>query len=334
MLRIFIALVVMAWGGAWGQDKITETPKPTILYASALAWSPDGTSIAYSYGPESCDGNRFPVLILDVSTGTTRRTLPIGDCNIHDLSWSPDGNRIAGASVDSIGFRVWDVRSGLLIAQNQIPGQGINSVNWHPSLDQLMLTSFGGVVVIFDAVSGEHVRSIVNGTNVDWNSDGSQFVTTEAGEIQIIDTATGAIELRIKTKEQYNYHLDWSADNSKIAAIVHDASPETKVQIRNAESGDVIRTLIVPNPRDISWDPHSRWLAIASGAGHVKIWDANTFRVVKSIYYADGVYALDWSPDGKKFAFAGMSMSGNPPELVFVDMTVRDTMPQPYLSEE
>ncbi|MDL1883036.1 hypothetical protein FBR01_05250 [Anaerolineae bacterium CFX8] len=36
--------------------------------------------------------------------------------SVYRVSWSPDGSKVAGASIDYIGGRVWDVASGQIIS--------------------------------------------------------------------------------------------------------------------------------------------------------------------------------------------------------------------------
>lgn len=68
----------------------------------ALAWSPDGTRIAYAT-EEGRDGTRAGVAIVDARPGARpRRVLRAGRRPIADLTWSPDGRSGAVVRTDPI----------------------------------------------------------------------------------------------------------------------------------------------------------------------------------------------------------------------------------------
>ncbi|MFN8010802.1 MAG: S9 family peptidase [Holophagaceae bacterium] len=93
--------------GAWS---LANTPPPSPP-ASPLAWSPDGTSIAFAKqaSPHTGDQEKTTVQILDVASGLFRPLT--GEARLEGFpSYSPDGKAIA----------YWWPRDGDLMSQNEI----------------------------------------------------------------------------------------------------------------------------------------------------------------------------------------------------------------------
>ncbi len=80
------------------------------------AWElPPGAGQAVTFHPNepvvACSGPMFRIVIWDMKLRTNRVVLSGHTANVRSLSFSPDGNRLASASVDQT-VRVWDWRSG------------------------------------------------------------------------------------------------------------------------------------------------------------------------------------------------------------------------------
>jgi WD40 repeat protein len=315
---VLAALGVLAvTGGASGQDEVAQT----FAYIEDIVWSPDGRVIAYSYSDENSTSNdiKAAILIIDAMTQEVVKTLLSVEYPVHELDWKPDGTQLAGASYDTLGFRVWDVDLGDDIAIDQRGGQGCVSVRWHPTLEQLMVTSAGNGIGLFDANTWEYLRFMyVGGLHIDWNPDGTQFVTSSGyeSEIYIADTETGERIASIETPTTRNGEIDWSADGTKIAAINYE---EDLVRVWLAKYGRLLAEFDMPNVNDMRWSPDSQRLAAVSRDGYLRIWDIASGKVLATFSHSHGLYALDWSPDGTQIAFGGADTSGHPPQIMIVD---------------
>lgn len=70
------------------------------------AYSPDGTKLAYLRGPVSLGGfmNTDSIWVLDTTTGHARQLATCNGCTPNDnISWSPDGSRLAFSEADQFG---------------------------------------------------------------------------------------------------------------------------------------------------------------------------------------------------------------------------------------
>jgi eukaryotic-like serine/threonine-protein kinase len=99
---------VQIWDPSTGHPLLTYRGHPRAVWA--VTWSPKGTYIASGSEDET-------VQVWDVATGkhvftysghVTTGTTPQGATQgtVHALTWSPDGQRIASASLDTT-VRVW-----------------------------------------------------------------------------------------------------------------------------------------------------------------------------------------------------------------------------------
>ena len=171
-LGVFLVLFLVVLSSTKALAQIPQTQ-----YLQAVLWSPDGTLIAYSTGEDVCNPPvPASVFIVNATTGNIIKTLPIGDCTILDLAWSSDSTRLAGASGDGLGFRVWDVGTGLMTAIAPSGGQGNLSVDWNPSSNEIFVSDIGGGGNIYNPTTGEFIKYLpISSTDADWSPDGTRI---------------------------------------------------------------------------------------------------------------------------------------------------------------
>ncbi|MBK8136034.1 MAG: PD40 domain-containing protein [Chloroflexi bacterium] len=302
----------------------------------AIAWSPDGDLIAYSYssGSPRCGTSETFVYLVDASTQTPVMSLSAGHCAIWSLDWDPTGTYVVGASLDTIGFNVWEAETGQLIATDQIKSQGVIDVQWHPTENQLASTGSGGGLALSNAQTGESVRPLsfsVNATKLDWNQDGSKFAVRSIYESEghIVDTNSGQTEQVLVGHSTNGGVLDWSPDGTKIVST----SMDNTVRIWNAFNGTLVATYDFPRPGEVEWASDSRRIAVASYDGLVQVRDVSTGEILETFSHPGPVYALSWNPDGQQLAYGGLDLPGAPAQIQIVDAPQIEPTPTPTFTE-
>jgi WD40 repeat protein len=211
---------------------LSEIPTSSQKQIHSVAWSPDGVLLAVGYGTSRCVPNRpdlYTIQIINVANDEIINTLPGGDCSVVALDWSPDSGKLASASLDGIGIRIWDTSNGQLLMTKQTIFQGSGDVSWSPDGTQLAITDyFSDTVMILDASTGEILRSIPTyGTVVDWSPDGSRLVSGSASqnEVYISDAESGQELLTLSGHTEPVRAVDWSPDGARDSGAAPDPRP-------------------------------------------------------------------------------------------------------------
>jgi WD40 repeat protein len=265
-----------------------------------FSWSRDSRRIAI--GGKNYEG----AIIWDVITGTKLLTFDGHNNMIWNLSWSPDGNRLATASIDSFAI-IWDVKTGAII--HILKGSaGLYHISWSPDGSKVATSSRDSNAIIWDVITGAKICNL-NGINsylseVKWSPDGSLVATVGNNKTaDIWDINTGGKIHNLIGHESWINNINWSPDGKYVVTASWDSSSI----IWDANTGAIIHTLRGHSNfvDDINWSPDGSSVATASRDKTVIIWNAYTGSNLKILKgHTERVYAISWSPDGKLVATA------------------------------
>lgn len=125
--------------------KLTRPPLPEDvgLGHDDPAWSPDGTTIAYTYDHREGTVGRPRIALYDVGKGTSRFLTPPGYAQ---PSWSPDGRYIAAVRTTTKGrdLVILDAVKGTEILRLTSDGRSFAPV-WSPAGDQIAFMRASGL---------------------------------------------------------------------------------------------------------------------------------------------------------------------------------------------
>jgi WD40 repeat protein len=136
--------------GGWGGDRTPER-----FPAGALAYSPDGTVLATTFGVLSVDRSRFDSyhLLWDRKTGTSRGEL-VADFKFDHpgvIAFSPDGSVIAGNYGPVLG--VTEVKSGAKVAAIKPGTKHFKGLAFTPDGARLIAVNTDAAVRVYDTAT-------------------------------------------------------------------------------------------------------------------------------------------------------------------------------------
>ena len=148
-----------------------------IGYAVAMAWSPDGKTLATA---------GMSVFLWDTASGQQVGVLG-QDTGTNSIAWSPDGSKIAAASG---GWAViWDVKTGQDLLQATM-GHSFFAQSVALSPDGQILASAAGEVILRDARNGEILQTLEghsDASNLAFSPDGKTLSGLYDGTVVLWD---------------------------------------------------------------------------------------------------------------------------------------------------
>jgi WD40 repeat protein len=176
-------------------DVATGNPVHTLKgqpkkWGMALAWSPDGKILA---------AGRIAILLWDVESGQAVRTLEGHRDFVRSLAFSPDGKKLASASMDK-SIRIWEVKTGR---------------------EALVLKPEGFAF----SVDGEAVMAPIAlpATAAAFSPDGKTLATGGADRVvRLWDTEAGSLKKELKGHRNAVMALAFSPDGTRLISAALD----------------------------------------------------------------------------------------------------------------
>lgn len=204
--------------------RLTDDP---ATFDVSPAWSPDGSQIAFSRGPEMGPSQ---IYVMDAD-GTDVRQLTQGSGSDRNPAWSPDGTRIAFARSGNYGYEVYvmDADGSNVVAMTSVAAESAPSPAWSPDGSQIALDVDGAIHVM--SVDGTGPRRLspelprgVLDMRPSWSPDGTQIAferytnedvaaTGEDGDIWTID-ADGTDATRVTHGPAIDSWPQWASGSA------------------------------------------------------------------------------------------------------------------------
>ncbi|MGH1392603.1 MAG: eIF2A-related protein [Trichormus sp.] len=196
----------------------------------------------------------------------------------NQLTWSPDGERLAGANMNGYVVNLWDCSLQCLkVLQGH--ENWVWSISWSPDSTTLVTSSFDQVIKLWNTQTGQCVKTLQGYSNsswcVRWSNDGIRLLTASTNHtVQLWDAQTGE-RLRVfygHTNEVI--FVAWSPDERLMAS----GSADTTVRIWDMQTGECLQVLQGHQSwvRGVAWGRDENCLISCASDGTVKLWDTHS----------------------------------------------------------
>jgi TolB protein len=227
-------------------------------FATNVAWSPDGTKLAFG---KSGSGRKPGTVMLMNADGSGLVRVAAGPA--YSLTWSPDGRRIAFTTARwAQAHDIWIVNAdgSHLHRLTRTPEVWESNVDWSPDGGRLAFDSGSWVAVVHVMkTDGSDRHSLMPGhewawsEQPDWSPDGRRIVFTYARpfgsrralgppncELWVIDS-DGTARVRLTHNKVYDGSPDWSPDGRRIAFVRNTKVGVGAIYVMNADGTGVTR---------------------------------------------------------------------------------------------
>jgi WD40 repeat protein/serine/threonine protein kinase len=311
------------WDRCCHSDLLTfQAPR----FVQTMAYSRDGQWLASS----SFNLNLVPVepgevKIWDAATGRELRTLKGHTNGVIHVEFSPDGQRLASASLDATA-KIWDMTTGQCLLTFQEDFERVNCLAFScdgrriiTGSSSLVPSTLGTELKIWDAKSGEKLQTLERSPRplqrVIFSPDDQQLASVQIDNIGLWDLNTGKIVQscrHIAAGETTNgllwgvNDLAFSLDGRQLAT----ASQDQTIKMWDTSTGQELKTLRghTGGVGRVAFTPDGQRLVSSSNDQTIRIWDVSTGLERSCLKgHTDTVVAVAINSEGTRLASADSS---------------------------
>lgn len=292
-----------SWPLAEKQITPTKSGSPTVPIwkinsVQACAFSPDSRTLAVA-------GAGSPVRFFDLATGKERLSCEGVKVHIYRIAFSPDGKQVAAGKIHD-EVTVCDAATGKLMHRFKRSQDEISGLVYAGN-EQLVCSSWGSEIRVFDTKKGASVSSIVlKGdcmvNDIAFSAERNELVAhwqkigANAAHATIWNWADRKERLDIRLPDSLAQRIAWMPRTSQFAV----SDSDTGVRSFDAASGKMISKIGDEECSLLAFTPDGKQLITGGGDGRLRFWSLKENKQVFELKAEATEGAV--SPDGKYLA--------------------------------
>ncbi len=307
------------WDGfirRWDVAARKQLPLPLGVRASGVvAASPDGRTLAY-------ENDSGVIRLHDARSGNEGRSFALPGTDYSQLTFSPDGKRLAGGGSCGKQVRValWDIASGKQLHQwdwptGHDPHSTVESLCFAPDGVRLAAAVFRqSAAFVWNLESGQQITRLVHPQiyGLSFSPDGRHLLTAGwDSTIRFWDMDSGGLvrEVKVADEQQGGDLRMYAVCCAPEGDLIATAHLDGWVRIWNAEPMR-LRTRFQVAGRFIhgamAFSPDGLWLATGAMDGTVSVWDPLASKIVRNVgRHQSYVYTLGFGGDSRSLVSGG-----------------------------
>jgi dipeptidyl aminopeptidase/acylaminoacyl peptidase len=251
---------------------------------TALAWAPDGKTLAVAFGQPGRSGSIQWYALADTGT-VAPRVGPIvaHDDVIHALAFRPDGQVLASCSYDR-SIKTWSASEGRLVRTLKDHSDAVYGIAWSPDGQRLASVSADRTVKIWNPATGDRLLSLNDPTDwvyaVAWSPKGNLLAAAGVDRsirLWEVHTAEARLVRSAFAHERPVIQLAFSADAIDLFSLSEDR------QVKVWDTSKLTEKRLYPvQPESVmsfAIRPDGQQLALGRYDGTMLLLDRNTGQV-------------------------------------------------------
>jgi WD40 repeat protein len=226
--------------------------------------------------------------------------------------FNPDGTRVLSAGLSN-AVRVWDARSGQLVAELKGHTNSVHKAHFSPDGSRIVSASKDGTARVWDSRSGNTIVELKGHKGEIWfagfSPDGTRVVTASTDHTARVWQAHSEMaELVLEGHTAPVASAVFSPDGTRIVTASHDHT----ARVWDASSGKIVAKLEGHTAALLSarFSPDATRVVTASLDRTAKVWNSSSGKIIADLKgHEDYVTSAVFSPDGARVVTASQDVT-------------------------
>ena len=229
-------------------------------------------------------------------------TARLGKGIIQDITYSPDGTRLAVAT--TIGVWLYDARTYQEVAL--MLRRSLTAMTFSPDGRMLATAHADNPIQLWAGHSGQHLATftgyVTDVNALAYSPDGETLAVADATEIRLWHAKTGKQRVVLQGHDGYVDNLAFSSNGKTLMSV----SANEAIRVWDTNTGELLATFPISTGRFTTsvFSPDGKRFVNANwNARRIRVWDTQTGSLLHTI--REQTQVLAFSPDGKTLVSRG-----------------------------